>query len=316
METTTIQSNQIDPKLLRQLLGCFPTGVAVITTRGSDGRPAGLTCNSFSSVSLSPPLVLFSIRSASSLLRVFKHAGAFAINILSQRQDALSARFASGKIEDKFDGVSWHDGLFGMPIIDECLVSFECETYACHEAGDHYVFIGQVKQMATGSSDQALVFYKGAYMALAESLRALAAQDKLGPAALDEGFAALYGALLRLACEHATSDDIEQLEAAVDDIESHLGADTFAQRAEAACNFISAVAKAAHNEALRLVAQTMIAILRQQITVFIPPAPRPDVFQLRRDIVRCVKEKNADGAVAALSELVTRLRVGNNMPAC
>jgi flavin reductase (DIM6/NTAB) family NADH-FMN oxidoreductase RutF len=308
MENSTIEHDQIDPKLFRQLLGCFPTGVAVITTSGPEGRPAGLTCNSFSSVSLDPPLVLFSIRKASSLLKVFEHAGSFAINVLSQRQDALSARFASGKIEDKFEGVSWHSGSLGVPVIDDCLVSFECTTHASHEAGDHCVFIGQVRRMTAASRDQALVFYKGAYMMLAESLRALAAQDKLGPAALDEAFGVLYGALLRLACEHATSTDVERMEAAVDEIEKHLGPDSFAQRAEAACNFFSAVASAGHNEALRLVAQTMISILREQITFFIPARPRPDVFLFRRDIVRCVTRKDADGAVAALDELVSRLR--------
>ena len=308
METLTIEQDQVDPKLFRQLLGSFPTGVAVITTSGPDGRPAGLTCNSFSSVSLDPPLVLFSIRKASSLLKVFEDAGSFAINILSQRQDVLSARFASGKIENKFEGVSWHVGSLGVPIIDECLVSFECTTYAAHEAGDHCVFIGQVRQMNAASNDQALVFYKGAYMMLAESLRALAAQDKLGPAALDEAFGALYGALLRLACEHATSTDIEKMEAAVDEIEKQLEPDSFPQRAEAACSFFSAVAMAGHNEALRLVAQTMITILREQITYFIPARPRPDVFSLRRDVVRCVKERNAAGAVAAMNELVLRLR--------
>jgi flavin reductase (DIM6/NTAB) family NADH-FMN oxidoreductase RutF len=311
METLTSESNQIDPKLFRQLLGCFPTGVAVITTRGPEGRPAGLTCNSFSSVSLDPPLVLFSIRSASSLVKVFDQAGAFAINILSQRQDVLSARFASGKIEDKFEGVSWHCGAIGMPVIDECLVSFECTTHACHEAGDHYVFIGQVRQMNTASTEQALVFYKGAYMMLAESLRALAAQDRLGPAALDEGFGVLYGALLRLACEQATSTDIDKMEAAVDEIERHLGPDSFSQRAEAACSFFATVAMAAHNEALRLVAHTMISILREQITFFIPARPRPDVFSLRREVVRCVKEKDADGAVLALEELICKLRDGD-----
>jgi flavin reductase (DIM6/NTAB) family NADH-FMN oxidoreductase RutF len=308
MENSTIEHDQIDPKLFRQLLGCFPTGVAVITTSGPEGRPAGLTCNSFSSVSLDPPLVLFSIRKASSLLKVFDHAGSFAINVLSQRQDALSARFASGKIEDKFEGVSWHSGSLGVPIINECLVSFECTTYASHEAGDHFVFIGQVRRMNTASSDQALVFYKGAYMMLAESLRALAAQDKLGPEALDEAFGVLYGALLRLACEQATSTDVERLEAAVDEIEKQLGPDTFPERAEAACSFFSAVAMAAHNEALRLVAQTMISILREQITLFIPARPRPDVFALRREMVRCVKERNAHGAVAALDALVSSLR--------
>lgn len=308
MSTDISEGDLIDPKLFRQLLGCFPTGVAVITTCGPDGRPAGLTCNSFSSVSLDPPLVLFSLRKASSLLKVFEQAGAFAINVLSQRQDIISGRFASGKIEDKFEGLSWNSGLLGMPIIDECLVSFECTVYASHEAGDHSVFIGQVRHMKAGTSDQALVFYKGAYMMLAESLRALAVQERLDPAALDEAFGLLYGTLLRLACERATETDINRIEDAVDEIERHLARDSLPQRAEAACRFFSAIAVAGHNEALRLVAQTMIAILREQLTLFIPARPRPDVFPLRRALVACLKQRNADCAVTTLSELITRLR--------
>jgi DNA-binding FadR family transcriptional regulator len=98
------------------------------------------------------------------------------------------------------------------------------------------------------------------------------------------------------------------MEDAVEEIERHLGPDSFPQRAEAACSFFSAVAMAGHNEALRLVAQTMISILRERITFFIPARPRPDVFSLRRDVVRCVKQRNANGAVAAMDELVSRLR--------
>ena len=191
----------IEPTLFRQLLGCFPTGVAVITTRAADGRPAGLTCNSFSSVSLEPPLVLFSLRKASSLLGTFSEADGFAINILSQRQDALSGRFASSKIADKFEGVAWRAGPLGMPVIDDCLASFECSVHARHDAGDHYIFIGEVKHMSGGAADQALVFYKGAYMMLAESLRTLVVQGRLGTADLDEAYRTLYGTLLRLACE-------------------------------------------------------------------------------------------------------------------
>ena len=152
----------IDPKLFRQLLGCFPTGVAVVTTSSADGSPAGLTCNSFSSVSLEPPLVLFSLRKASSLLRAFVEADTFAINILSQSQDLLSARFASSKIADKFEGVAWRPGALGTPLIDDCLASFECSVHARHEAGDHEVFIGEVRHMTTGSADHALVFHSPA----------------------------------------------------------------------------------------------------------------------------------------------------------
>lgn len=315
MTSTTLHRDAIEPTLFRQLLGCFPTGVAIITTRTADGRPAGLTCNSFSSVSLEPPLVLFSLRKASSLLGTFAEADAFAINILSERQDALSSRFASSKIADKFEGVAWRLGPLGMPIIEDCLASFECSVHARHEAGDHDVFIGEVKHMSGGPADQALVFYKGAYMMLAESLRALVIQGRLGSADLDEAYRTLYGTLLRLACERATESEIDAIEAAVDGIERHQATDSLDQRIESASGFFSAIAAAGHNEALTLMAQTMTTILRERMTHVIPVRPRPDVFPLRRKVVLCLRRRDAGGAAAALDELITKLRTGGDAAA-
>lgn len=314
-ERAAPHGNAIEPTLLRQLLGCFPTGVAIITTRTADGRPAGLTCNSFSSVSLEPPLVLFSLRKASSLVGVFGEADAFAINILSQRQDALSSRFASSRIADKFEGVPWHPGPLGMPIIEDCLASFECSVFARHEAGDHDVFIGEVKRMSAGPADQALVFYKGAYMMLAESLRKLVVEGRLGSADLDEAYRTLYGTLLRLACDRATECEVDAIEAAVDDIERHQATDSLGQRIDSASRFFSAIAAAGHNEALMLMAQTMTTILRERMTHVIPVRPRPDLFPLRRKVVLCLRRRDADAAVAALDELITKLRKGADVPA-
>jgi flavin reductase (DIM6/NTAB) family NADH-FMN oxidoreductase RutF len=300
----------IDPRLFRQLLGCFPTGVAVITTRTPDGKPAGLTCNSFSSVSLEPPLVLFSLRKQSRLVEAFRQADGFAINILTQRQDALSNRFASSRIEDKFEGVDWHAGRMGLPVIEESLASFECSVFACHEAGDHYVFIGQVQHMDSGPADHALVFYKGAYMQLAESLRALVVEGKLGDADIDEAYRTLYGTLLRLACDRATDGEIDAIEAAVAAIEQHPDAAPRADRIDSASRFFAAIAAAGHNEALTLMAQTMTTVLRERMTHVLPVRPRPDLFPLRRNIVQCLRRRGADGAAAALDELITQLRKG------
>ncbi|MDO8776647.1 MAG: flavin reductase [Burkholderiaceae bacterium] len=308
VERSTTHSASIEPMLFRQLLGCFPTGVAVITTTAADGQPAGLTCNSFSSVSLEPPLVLFSLRKASSLVSTFSEADAFAINILSQRQDALSGRFASSKIADKFEGVAWRSGPLGMPIIEDCLASFECSVHARHDAGDHYIFIGEVKHMGEGGSDQALVFYKGAYMMLAESLRTLVVQGKLGSADLDEAYRTLYGTLLRLACERASEAELDAVESAVNEIERHGPDDLPAQRIESASRFFSAIAASGHNEALKLMAQTMTTILRERLTHVIPVRPRPDLFPLRRKVVLCLRQRDPDGAVGALDDLITKLR--------
>ncbi|HSV59439.1 MAG TPA: flavin reductase [Variovorax sp.] len=300
----------IDPALFRQLLGCFPTGVAVITTRAPDGSPAGLTCNSFSSVSLEPPLVLFSLRKASKLLRTFEAAEGFAINILSERQDALSGRFASSKIEDKFEGVPWRPGPLGMPLIDDCLASFECSVFACHEAGDHAIFIGEVKHMRAGAADQALVFYKGAYMMLAESLRKLVVQGQLESADIDQAYRTLYGTLLRLACDNADETELDAVEAAVDAIEAHPDDAPLEDRIESASRFFSAIATAGHNGALTLMAQTMTTVLRERMTHVLSVRPRPDLFPLRRNIAQSLRRRDANGAAAALNELITQLRKG------
>jgi flavin reductase (DIM6/NTAB) family NADH-FMN oxidoreductase RutF len=300
----------IEPTLFRQLLGCFPTGVAVITARAADGRPVGLTCNSFSSVSLEPPLVLFSLRKASKLLGTFRDAEGFAINILSEKQDALSGRFASSRIEDKFEGVDWHAGALDLPVIGDCLASFECSTYACHAAGDHVVFIGEVRHMSGGASDHALVFYKGAYMMLAESLRKLVLEGRLGDADIDEAYRTLYGTLLRLACERATEADLDAVETAVAAIEQHVDDAPLADRIVSASAFFSAIAAAGHNEALTLMAQTMTTVLRERMTHRLSVRPRPDLFPLRRKIVASLRQRHADGAAGALDELITQLRKG------
>ncbi|HMS06780.1 MAG TPA: flavin reductase [Burkholderiaceae bacterium] len=307
-QRATAHGSAIEPKLFRQLLGCFPTGVAVITTITAEGLPVGLTCNSFSSVSLEPPLVLFSLRKASSLVSTFSESDGFAINILSQRQDSLSSRFASSKIADKFEGVAWHAGPLAMPIIEDCLASFECSVHARHDAGDHYIFIGEVKHMGEGSADHALVFYKGAYRILAESLRQLVVEGTLGTSDMDEAYRTLYGTLLRLACERASEAELDEVEAAVADIE-HCGPDDALDlRIESTSRFFSAIAKAGHNEVLNLMAQTMTSVLRERMTHVIPVIPRPDLFPLRRKLVLCLRQRDANGAAGALDELIAKLR--------
>jgi flavin reductase (DIM6/NTAB) family NADH-FMN oxidoreductase RutF len=308
MSHPTTHTEAIEPKLFRQLLGCFPTGVAVITTNTAEGQPVGLTCNSFSSVSLEPPLVLFSLRNASSLLGTFVGAESFAINILSQSQDQLSGRFASSKIADKFEGVAWRPGPLGAPLIDDCLVSFECRVHARHEAGDHVIFIGEVKHMADGSADHALVFYKGAYMMLAESLRKLVLDGKLDSADIDEAYRTLYGTLLRLACERASEAEVDEIEAAAHEIEEHQSPEALPQRIEATARFFSAITLAGHNQALQLMAQTMTAVLRERMTHVIPVRRRHDMFPLRRKVVQCLRARDAEGAVAALDQFITSLR--------
>ncbi|MEH3086633.1 MAG: flavin reductase [Xylophilus ampelinus] len=309
-EAADIVRPAIEPAQFRRLLGCFPTGVAVITTTGPDGRPVGLTCNSFSSVSLEPPLVLFSLRTASKLLPAFEAASGFAINILSERQDALSGRFASSRIEDKFDGVSWRPGALGMPLIDDCLARFECSAHAAHAAGDHVVFIGEVRHLGDGAPDQALVFYKGAYMMLAESLRALVADGRLGDADVDEAYRTLYGTLLRLAARRGTDAELEAVSGAADAIEAHPDDAPLRDRIASASAFFGAIAAAGHNEALTLMARTLTGVLRERMAHALSMRPRPDLFPLRRAVADALRRRDPDGAAAALDTLIDRLRRG------
>jgi flavin reductase (DIM6/NTAB) family NADH-FMN oxidoreductase RutF len=169
MHTAAVSARRtFDTRAFRRALGCFPTGVAIITTCDVDGRPVGLTCNSFSSVSLDPPLVLWSLRLQSKLLPAFMSHPTFAVNLLTEDQSELSARFASAAIEDKFDGVGYTIGDGGAPLITDCLARFHCRQFARHEAGDHVVFIGEVDHFDHGRPDGALVYYQGAYKMLAQ----------------------------------------------------------------------------------------------------------------------------------------------------
>ena len=169
--------------------------------------------------------------------------------------------------------------------------------------------------MSGGADGQALVFYKGAYMMLAESLRKLVLEGRLDTPDIDEAYRTLYGTLLRLACERASEAELDAIEAAVVDIEQHQDTDSQAQRMETASRFYSAIAAAGHNEALMLMAQTMRAVLRERLTHVQPSRPRPDLYPLRRKVVQCLRRRDPDGAASALDELLTRLRKGGQAQA-
>ncbi|MGA0594721.1 flavin reductase family protein [Enterovirga sp. CN4-39] len=150
-----------DPKLLRQALGRFATGVTVITTRAPDGKCEGLTANSFSAVSLDPPLVLWSLRLASPSLPSFKSSGAFVVNVLSSEQSTTSQHFATPR-HDKFEDVAFSEGIGGCPMLDGSLAIFECRTESMIEGGDHMIFIGRVIQ-AHYREGEPLIFAGGRY---------------------------------------------------------------------------------------------------------------------------------------------------------
>lgn len=138
-----------DPLALRRALGRFATGVTVITTRGPDGAPLGFTANSFNSVSLDPPLILWSLSRASQRLGAYRGASHYAVNVLAADQKDLAARFAA-RLDDRFAGVAWEEGLGGAPVLPGALAVFECAHEAVYPAGDHELFIGRVMRLREG----------------------------------------------------------------------------------------------------------------------------------------------------------------------
>jgi flavin reductase (DIM6/NTAB) family NADH-FMN oxidoreductase RutF len=134
-----------DTGALRRSLGSFSTGITVITTVTPDGRKVGLTANSFLSVSLDPPLVLWSLKDSSPNRTVFEQCSHFAINVLAFDQEGICRRFATPGIADKFAGVALKDGTGGVPLLDGAVAQFECSAHARHPGGDHQLFIGKVE---------------------------------------------------------------------------------------------------------------------------------------------------------------------------
>ena len=155
----------IDRRSLRGALGTFATGVTVITTKTAAGDYAGFTANSFSSVSLDPPLVLWSLGLHSPNLAVFQNCSHFAISILSAEQADISQRFATAGI-DKFAGLDVQEGLGGAPLIPGCCAWFECANEARHPGGDHLIFVGRVLRFARQNHAPRL-FHAGQYRHLA-----------------------------------------------------------------------------------------------------------------------------------------------------
>lgn len=133
-----------DPKDFRNALGMFATGVTIVTALAPDGRPYGVTCNSFASVSLIPPMILWSLRIASHGLDIFQRSEYFTVNVLSAAQASLARQFAKPSV-DKFVGVKWTPGLGGAPVIAECVATLHCRAVDRYYGGDHVIFLGTVE---------------------------------------------------------------------------------------------------------------------------------------------------------------------------
>lgn len=155
-------SVDLAPRALRDLLGSYPTGVAIVTTRAADGRNVGLTINSFASLSLDPPLVLWSLVNRSPNLAVFRDSAHFAINILASGHEALARRFADPAVPDKFADVTVRETPEGVAAIDGALATLVCAHDHCRTVGDHLLLVGQVVRVASQPSEP-LVFHAGRF---------------------------------------------------------------------------------------------------------------------------------------------------------
>lgn len=155
------KSQQFDPLALRKALGAFATGVTVITTRSQDNRDVGITVNSFNSVSLDPPLILWSLGKNAERFAAFSAADYFAVHILAADQVAISNHFA-GRDADNFAGLAMGRGIDGIPLLDHCAASFSCRTAFRYEGGDHVIIVGEVLSFAR-SELPPLLFHNGRY---------------------------------------------------------------------------------------------------------------------------------------------------------
>ena len=161
----------INPDTFRSVLRQWASGVAVITSVGSDGRTHGMTASSFTSLSLHPPLVLVCVARNNDTFPVLSSSRAYAVNVLAEGQEDLSRRFAQkGQMEHSLEGVPHFYGHHGLPLLEGCIASLECKVYDIHEVGDHAVFVGLVLGARAEVERRPLLYYHGAYNLLAPTM--------------------------------------------------------------------------------------------------------------------------------------------------
>jgi flavin reductase (DIM6/NTAB) family NADH-FMN oxidoreductase RutF len=146
----------ISPNDFRQTLGCFATGIVIVTSLDADGNPVGMTVDSFNSVSMEPPLVLWSLNLNAPSLPAFRAHSSFIVHVLSDQQLDLCKKFAKSGT-DKFAGVDWQPGLDGSPLLRDTVATIQCTAYRQYEGGDHEIHLGQV--MASSVSDRKPLIY-------------------------------------------------------------------------------------------------------------------------------------------------------------
>lgn len=162
MTSPTATAAGFDSQQFRSALGMFATGVTIVTARAPDGSLVGLTANSFNSVSLSPPLVLWSLAQRAGSMAIFSKGSHYAINILAAEQQDLARRFATRDI-DRFAGVAWREGAGGAPVLEGVAAVFECANRSRYQEGDHVIFVGEVESCSWRENATPLIFHGGRY---------------------------------------------------------------------------------------------------------------------------------------------------------
>jgi hypothetical protein len=209
-------------------------------------------------------------------------------------------------MRDKFDGVPFTRGHGGSPLLAQCIACFECSAWAQHDAGDHVVFIGRVERFDEARDEPALVFYRGAYMMLTRSLRELAAKGRVAPDELIRARSAVYGNLVRLACEAATADDFDAIERNLSEMDEHIAKGDMLKRVHAAIAFFELITRASHNEILAVVAASLNTILQFTVSDQVAAAQlhtiyRPGLNPIRHRILEGMRARDPDRAAVAMA---------------
>jgi flavin reductase (DIM6/NTAB) family NADH-FMN oxidoreductase RutF len=156
----------VTPEAFRRALGCWASGVSIVTSRLGERRH-GMTVSAFTSVSLDPPLVLVCADRSSDTHALIREAGLFAVNLLAQGQQELSDRFASKQDEHRrFEGLATASALTGAPLLPGCLLSLDCRLVAAHDAGDHVIYVGRVEALVGEGTAEPLLYFRGGYRRL------------------------------------------------------------------------------------------------------------------------------------------------------
>ena len=196
------------PRDFRATLGMFATGVTIVTARNDSGEPVGLTASSFNSVSLDPPLVLWSLGKAAGSMAVFTQGRHYAINVLAADQQALAERFAARGV-DRWAGVEFDEGAGGAPLLRGCVATFECFNRSQYTEGDHVIFVGEVERCTRRPTASPLLFHGGRFYT-EHPLQA----DPSAPQAPDNRFVGSYLGYLLGQASHAVYRDFENAIAA------------------------------------------------------------------------------------------------------